>query len=48
MNTWAVAAVRYTAGIVDWTVDELKEDYRQENKKAYDDELGATPEGRCG
>ena len=24
MNTWAVAAVRYTAGIVDWTVDELK------------------------
>ena len=24
MNTWAVAAVRYTAGIVDWKVDELK------------------------
>lgn len=24
MNTWAVAAVRYTAGILDWTVNELK------------------------
>jgi len=25
INTWAVAAVRYTAGIFDWTVDELKD-----------------------
>ena len=24
INTWAVAAVRYTAGIVDWTIEELK------------------------
>jgi hypothetical protein len=24
MNTWAVAAVRYTAGILDWTVEELR------------------------
>ena len=25
INTWAVAAVRYTAGIVEWKVDERKE-----------------------
>ena len=32
MNTWAVAAVRYTAGILDWTVDELKEMDRKTRK----------------
>ena len=30
MNTHGVAAVRYTAGIVHWTVDELKTMDRQE------------------
>ena len=25
INTWAVAAVRYTAGIVEWKVDDWKE-----------------------
>ena len=25
MNTWVVAAVRYSAGILDWTVSEMKE-----------------------
>lgn len=32
MNTWAVAAVRYTAGILDWTVDELKNMDRKTRK----------------
>ena len=32
MNTWAVAAVRYTAGILDWTVNELKEMDRKTRK----------------
>lgn len=32
LNTWAVAAVRYTAGILDWTVDELKEMDRKTRK----------------
>jgi hypothetical protein len=32
MNTWAVAAVRYTAGILDWTVDELKDMDRKTRK----------------
>ena len=32
MNTWAVAAVRYIAGILDWTVDELKEMDRKTRK----------------
>ena len=26
VNTWAVATLRYSAGVVDWTVDELKLD----------------------
>ena len=32
MNTWAVAAVRYTAGILDWTVNELREMDRKTRK----------------
>lgn len=32
INTWAVAAVRYTAGILDWTVDELKDMDRKTRK----------------
>ena len=32
MNSWAVAAVRYTAGIVDWKVDELKNMDRKTRK----------------
>ena len=42
MNTWAVAAVRYTAGIVDWTVDELKTIDRKTRK------LMTMSRGRCG
>ena len=32
MNTWTVAAVRYTAGILDWTVNELKDMNRKIRK----------------
>jgi hypothetical protein len=32
INVWAVAAVRYTAGILDWTVKELKEMDRKTRK----------------
>ena len=32
INTWAVAALRYTAGIVDWTADELKAMYNKNRK----------------
>ena len=29
MNTWAAVAVHYTAGIVDWKVDELKTNHNK-------------------
>lgn len=32
MNTWAVAAVRYTAGLLDWTINELKDMDRKTRK----------------
>ena len=32
INAWAVATVRYTAGILDWTVDELKDMDRKTRK----------------
>ena len=32
INTWAVAAVRYTARVLDWTVDELKNMDRKTRK----------------
>ena len=32
INTWAVAALRYTAGIMDWTADELKAMYNKNRK----------------
>lgn len=38
MITWAVLN---TAGVVDWTVD-VVDGSGQRNKKAYDNELGAT------
>ena len=32
INTWAVSVVRYSGGVVDWTVDELKEADRKTKK----------------
>ena len=32
INTWAVATLRYSAGVVDWKVDELKELDRKTRK----------------
>ena len=32
LNTWAVATLRYSAGVVDWTVEELKELDRKTRK----------------
>ena len=33
VNTWAVATLRYSAGVVDWKVDELKELDRKTRKE---------------
>ena len=45
INTWAVAVIRYGAGIIDWNMGELKQvASRQKNKKDHDDEWSLTSE----
>ena len=39
INTWAVAMLRYGAGIINWKVDELKKN-GQNNEKDFDDLWG--------
>ena len=41
INTWAVALLRYGAGIINWKVDELKKN-GQNHGKDFDDVWGAS------